>query len=296
MTVRGVVLGLLVVTAGMFTWTYTGKPLVIWAVLLVTGVLCLWWGRPYLQHLKTLPRLGAAWLGIAYWLLGIAGALLSGHLTVAMQRLLYAGVFTLVALAVVAAGRDLTTGLVAGYLVMMGLLLLAGAGTLFDGVHAVPNDSSATLSMADRFWGGPLLFYHPNSFAGLAVFIAIRIGPDRRFATWQRLAVTGLGGAVLLLTNSRTAFLLACVAAGLHAVPALRRWRAAWAAIGTPVAVLALVLVLSGGQGFLFQSRFGGSDVTSGRGDTWMQAAADWELAGVPEMLFGDARTSRAVV
>src|SRR5262249_6952498 len=64
----------------------------------------------------------------------------------------------------------------------------------------------------------------------------------------------------------------------------------------TPFAVLALVLVLSGGQGFLFKSRFGGQDATSGRIDTWKQVATDWRHAGWAEKLFGDARTARAVV
>jgi len=44
------------------------------------------------------------------------------------------------------------------------------------------------------------------------------------------------------------------------------------------------------------RSRFGGGDVTSGRVDTWRQVAADWRHASVAGKLFGDARTSRAVV
>jgi len=60
--------------------------------------------------------------------------------------------------------------------------------------------------------------------------------------------------------------------------------------------VLVLALVLSGGPAFLFHGRFGGSDTTSGRIDTWKQVATDWRHAGWAEKLFGDARTSRAVV
>jgi hypothetical protein len=36
--------------------------------------------------------------------------------------------------------------------------------------------------------------------------------------------------------------------------------------------------------------------VTSGRVDTWRQVATDWQHAGWAEKMFGDARTSRAVV
>src|SRR5581483_6717358 len=73
-------------------------------------------------------------------------------------------------------------------------------------------------------------------------------------------------------------------------------YRRRWLAAAVPFAVLALVLVLSGGSGFLSRDRFGGGDVTSGRVATWKQVATDWQHAGWAEKLFGDARTSRAVV
>jgi len=246
-----------------------------------------------------LPRLGTAWLGLAYWVFGVAGAVLVGHAGVGVQRLAYAGVFTLAALAVVAWTRrpdaDLSVGIAAALLIAVGLLFLAGAGNLFDGVHPVPNDSAPTLLMRDRFWGGPLLYYHPNSLAGLAIVAAIRIGPDRAFAAWQRLAVTCIAGFALSLTGSRIALVFAGSAALLHAVLVIRQ-RRGWLAAAVPFAVLALVLVLSGGKGFLFRDRFGANDVTSGRVDTWRQVAADWRHAGWAEKAFGDARTSRAVV
>jgi O-antigen ligase len=131
----------------------------------------------------------------------------------------------------------------------------------------------------------------------------MRIGPDRAFVAWQRLAVTGLAGLVLVLTNSRTGFVFAVSAALLHAVLVIRRrsdlpdYRGRWLAVATPFAVLALVLVFSGGGGFLLRNRFGGdSDVTSGRADTWKQVVTDWRHAGWAEKAFGDATTSRAVV
>jgi hypothetical protein len=219
-------------------------------------------------------------------------------------------VFTLAALAVVAgvrrpdrSGRDLSAGIVAAIIMAIAVLLLAGSGNVFDGIHPVPNHNAPTLLMRDRFWGGPLLYFHPNSLAGLAIVAAIRVGPDRAFAAWQRLAATGLAGFVLYLTGSRIAFVFAASAALLHAVLSWRRGRAdlpdyrrPWLAALVPFAVLALVLAITGGKGFLFRDRFGGNDVTSGRVDTWRQVATDWRHAGWAEKVFGDARTSRAVV
>ena len=102
------------------------------------------------------------------------------------------------------------------------------------------------------------------------------------------------------MTHSHTVF--AAAAALLHVIllwrgaRGLPEYRRRWLAAAVPFAVLALVLVLSGGQGFLFRDRFGGTDVTSGRTDTWRQVATDWRHAGWAEKVFGDARTSRAVV
>jgi hypothetical protein len=305
-TARGLIVGGLFVTAGIFTWTFTDRPLVIWAVLLAAGLLFLVWSWPWLRRLRELPRLGTAWLGIAYWLLGVVGAVLVLHPGVAGQRLLYAGVFTLAAMAVVASVRqqDLSVGIVAAILLAIAALLLAGSGNLFDAVHVTPDNRSSRL-MNDRFWGGSWLMYHPNSMCSLGIIAALRIGPDRAFTAWQRLAATVLAGALLYWTNSRIGFVFAVAAAVLHGIallwrrgdrPGLPEYRRPWLAVAAPFAVLALVLVLSGGKGFLFKSRFGGDDATSGRIDTWKQVITDWRHAGIAEKLFGDARTSRAVV
>ncbi len=98
---RGTVLGGCFVAAGIFTWTFTSRPLVIWAVLAGQGVLALVWSRPWLTGVRALPRLGTAWVGLAYWLFGALGALLVGHVGVAAQRIAYGGVFGLCALAVI---------------------------------------------------------------------------------------------------------------------------------------------------------------------------------------------------
>jgi hypothetical protein len=303
-TWRGLAIGGLFSLAGILTWTATKRPIVIWGVLAVAGVAFAVWSWPWPAGLRRLPRLGSAWLGLSYWLFGIVGAALVGHAGVGLQRLAYAGVFTLAALAVLPRrdrpGEDLTVGIAAAIVLAVAALLLAGSGNLFHSVHPVPNNDPATLLMRDRFWGGPLLYFHPNSFAGLAVVAAIRIGPDRAFAAWQRLAATGLAGFVLYLTNSRIAFVFFAAAAVVHAVLLYRSNREdlsrKWTAALVPFVVLALVLVLSGGRGFLFRDRFGNGDATSGRMDTWRQVATDWRHAGWAEKTFGDARTSRAVV
>ncbi|MBO0869234.1 MAG: O-antigen ligase family protein, partial [Micromonosporaceae bacterium] len=320
-TLRGVLIGAVFVVAGIFTWTFTSRPILIWAVLGLGGVLFAVWtfpwrapgGRAQLREwydrLRTLPRVGTAWLGLAYWLLGIVGAVLVGHLGVAAQRVAYAGVFTLAALAVLAAvrhrggGADPSVGIAAAIIGGLALLFLFGSGSLFDARHAVPDAFSARL-MTSRFWGGDGLYYHPNSMAGLAVVAALRIGPDRAFALWQRWAAMLLAGFLMYLSDARTAFVFAVAAAAVHAVLLWRgrhtdlpTYRRRWVAALAPFAVVVLVLVLLGGRQFLFQSRLSNNyDPTSGRLATWSQVWTDWRQAPVAEKLFGDARTSRAVV
>ncbi|MET7420476.1 hypothetical protein [Dactylosporangium sp. NPDC005555] len=324
-TLRGAVAGGLFTTAGILTWTATHHPIVIWAALFVEVVVFAIWGRPWLRTLRGLPGLGGAWLGLSYWVFGVLGALFvmrAGHFTVAAQRLAYLGVFTLAVLAVVASTRkdqrkDLSVGMAAAILVGIGALLYFGAGSLFDEFHAIPDNASARV-MRNRFWGGPGLFYHPNSLAGLVVIAAVRVGFDRAFAAWQRLGVAVVAALVLSISDSRTGFVFATAAAFAHAaVVLLRRWtarsgrdavdgsddldrpgRSGLVAVAMPFVVLAAVFTIGGGSTFLFRDRFtdGGNDVTSGRTDTWRQVWVDWEHAGWAEKTFGDARTSRAVV
>ena len=315
-TLRGAVIGTIFVAAGIFTWTFTDQPGVIWGTLAVGGVIFAIWTWPWLPHLRALPRLGSAWLGLAYWLLGIVGAVLIAHFSVAAQRIAYAGLFTLAALAVTVTvrrdggRRDLTVGIAAAMLVGVAALLLAGSATVFAQHHAIP-DSVSAATMRNRFWGGLGLFYHPNSMAGMAIAAAVRIGPDRAFAAWQRLSATLVAGFVLYLSDSKIGIVFFVVAGLVHGVLVLRRthadvpvYRRPWLAALTPFAVLGLVLLFGGLQGFFFHPRFdsGGhpaspvSAVTSGRTDTWRQVATDWWHAGPAEKVFGSAQTSRAVV
>jgi hypothetical protein len=304
-TVRGLLTGGFFVAAGIVTWYNHGY--LVWLVLAVEGVVFLVWSRRWRPYLPAIARNGAAWLGLAYWLLGIIGAALALHPKVAAQRLAYAGVFTLAALAVVAnlrrrKDRDLTVGIAASFLYAIAALVLAGAGNLFDATHPVPSGPWG-IGMQHRFWGASWLLDHPNALALIAVAAAIRIGPDRAFTAWQRLAATAIAGFIVYATNSRTGFVFFGAAAVVHAGllwlrkgSGLPSYRRPWLAMAAPVTVLGLVLLFSGGQGFLFQARYGSDDMTSGRLETWKAVGTEWMHAGWVERVFGDTRTARAVV
>jgi hypothetical protein len=308
LTLRGLVTGGLFVVAGMISWSSLGHGWLVWPVLAAEGAVFAWWSRPWLRHLSALPRLGSAWLGLAYWLLGIVGALLVIHLKVGAQRIAYAGVFALAVLAVIASvrrdrGRDLSVGIVGAFLLAIAALTVSGSGNLFKYHHVVPANSTWGTNMEHRFWGGPWLLYHPNSLALIGVIVATRIGVDRAFAVWQRITVTLLAGGVVLLTNSRTGFVYLAAAAAVHGFLLLSRrgvdlpaYRRPLVAAAVPFAVLALVLVISGGKGFIFKQRYDNGGITSGRTQTWMQVGKDWVDGNIAVKLFGDAETSRAVV
>ena len=304
---RGLVFGGLFVGAGILSWTFTDRPVVVWSVLLVEGALFVVWSWPWLANLRTGVRMGTSWLGTSYWLLGVIGALLMLHAGMAAQRLLYAGVFGLAVLAVLAKsrghehGRDLSVGVVAAFLVAIAVLLLVGSGNLFQDVHTVPANAWGK-GFQYRFWGGPWLLYHPNSIAGVGVLIALRIGPDKAFTAAQRVAATALAAFLVTVTNSRTGFIFLFAAAVLHAIalwwrPIYPATRTRLVAAAVPFVALALVLVSAHGVQFLTQERYGSdAGVTSGRLDTWKQVLTDFKHAGVVEKAFGDTSSVRSTV
>jgi hypothetical protein len=309
---RGLVLGAFFIGSGIASWVFMDQPKVVWAILLVQGVVCLKWGWPYMTHLKDGVKLGTTWLGVAYWVFGVIGALLVFDIGVTAQRVAYAGIAGLAVAAAVGlvrrTGVDLSVGVTAAFLLAIAALLLSGSGNLFESVHTVPPGKWGE-SFEYRFWGGEYLLYHPNALAGLAAMVAIRIGPDKAFQVWQRLAVIALAGFMVYATNSRTAFVILAVGGILHAallwwrrrhdVPGLPDYgdtRRTLAAAAVPFVVLALVLVASGGQGFIFKERYGSGGVTSGRVDTWKFVWKEWKAAPVVDKVFGDTKTARAVV
>jgi len=321
----GLIVGGCFVSAGALSWTFTAHPELVWALLGVEILIFGIWAWPWWSRLRPAVRIGAVWLGTAYWLLGIAGTLLATHWRIAAERLGYLGVFGLAALAVSARSRlrDLSAGIAAAFLLALGVILLAGSGNLFEDSHVVPPNEWG-LGLEYRFWGGEYLLYQPNSLAALAALVAIRFGLDPAYAVWQRLAVTGLAGFIGYVTHSRTGWVIMTVAGLAHAgllwwtrrrtesdwwVSALPRYgagrRTALAAT-VPLLVSGLVLaawlvpgqeqVDTAARPGVLQARYSDGGVTSGRLDTWRQVITEWRQAGTVEKLLGDTATTRAVV
>jgi hypothetical protein len=321
LTLPGVLLGGVFIAAGMLSWAYTDTPLAVWALLGLEGVLFAVWSFPWLRDLARLPRLGGAWLGLAYWVLGVLGALLAWHPKVAVQRIAYCGVFALAALAVVVATRksrrDMTVGVVAAFLLAFAVLFLVGSGNALDTLHAVPHNAWGR-HMQYRFWGGPGLLYHPNSTAVVAVVVTLRIAADRVFERWQRYAALVMVTVVLLLVNSRTGLAYLGLAVAVHALLVLRQQhalrrgrplpddgmevyrspRAAWLGALVPVVLVGVITLGSGGIAFLQANRYASDndDMTSGRKDTWIQVFREFRADTVAEKLFGDAKNARGTV
>jgi hypothetical protein len=305
----GFLVGGVFISAGIVSWTFTGSSgKLVWVILAAEGVLFAAWTWPWLRSLRTagqLTRLGTAWLGLAYWVIGAAAGVLTLRLGVAVGRLAYFALFALGALAVVVATkraqRDLTVGIVAAFLFALAALFVVGSGNAFDDLHAVRSDAWGQ-HMQFRFWGGPHLLYHPNSIAVASVVIAIRVAGDRAFERWQRYGALGACALVLLLVNSRTGVLFLGAAAGLHLLLVLARRvgyadrRTAIFAVVLPFVVVGVVAIGSGGAGFLGQSRYSSGGVTSGRTDTWRQVVTDFRHDTVAEKIFGDAHSVRGYV
>jgi hypothetical protein len=291
------------------SWTFPGNlGKLVWIVLAFEGFVFAAWTWPWLRSLRDagrLPRLGTAWLGLAYWVLGAVAGGLTLRLGVAVGRFAYFLLFGLAAVAVVVATRrsrrDLTVGIVAAFLFALAALFVAGSGNVFDNIHAVRTDAWGE-HMQYRFWGGPQLLYHPNSIAVAAVVIAIRVAGDKVFERWQRYAALGVATLLLLLVNSRTGLLYLAAATGIYVLLLLFRrvtyptLRAAAVTVLLPVIAVAVVGIGSGGSSFLFKSRYSSGGVTSGRADTWQQVITDFKSDGIAEKMFGDAKSVRGYV
>jgi hypothetical protein len=282
---RGLLVGGVFVGAGALSWTYTNTGGFVWSLLLLSGVLFLFWLRGFSGSLS----LGSAWLGVSYWLLGALAALLVLKADIAVQRLLYAGYFGLVVLVVLAyRSARFSLGIAVAFLFGLAVLLLVGSGNLFTTPHVVP-DTPWGAGFEYRFWGAGWLLDHPNAMALAAMLAAIRVGADRTLALPQRLGVVAVAALILCTSDSRTGFLLLLVSTLAYAL--VGRFEAA-----VPLLALALVLLVNG-PSFLVKERYGSdAGVSSGRVETWRQVAADWRADSLTEKLLGNTRDARATV
>lgn len=330
---EGLLIGLGLPLAAMMAWTHLERPIFIWAVQGVIGLILVVWTYPWWREWREIPRLGAFWLAVPVWGLGVVSALGTGNWTVAAQRVVYGGFAVLVLLILFQGwwrrGRDVSVGLVAGFLLCHALILLVGADNVFTTEHYVPEGAWGR-NMADRFWGGPLLVYHPNFIAMTAVIAAMRIAPDAAFKAWQRLGVLAVASVLLVLAASRTSDLVAILAAGVWFVLILWRTRAQWQKVTRlftapqarrvlaqallPLLLVGLVVLASGGTDFLLKDRYGQSAsqtedpveeeeerpslgaASSGRLGLWKLIADDWADSTLVEKVAGTADNARGYI
>ncbi len=327
---EGVVVALLSLAAAVMAWSHTSEPRYTFAVLGIQVVVFAAWTFPWFRYLPVLPRLGSAWLGVTVWLLGAVSALVLAP-TYGVQRLVYAGIAVLTVLMFLRGrqrtGRDMTVGLAAGILIGLAFLVVTGSGNLFSLSHYAPPGPWG-YRFNGRFWGGPHGVLHPNGMALAALIISLRIGPDRRFAVWQRLSAAAITTLLLYETNSRTGVLAAFVAGLAWTVVTL--WRARHslrspvrylgsregaltvASAVLPLALVVGVFVAAGGRDFVLAQRYGPAatkaastdpntaadnlttqSVSSGRIDNWSAMLRDWQHDTLLEKTFGNTDNTR---
>ncbi|MGH8879308.1 MAG: O-antigen ligase family protein [Stackebrandtia sp.] len=330
-TPRSLFLGVVIPLLGMIAWTYQATPMVVWVVQAIIGLVTLVWTFPWWRGAARPLRLGAFWLAVPVWLIGALSPLLLGGFTVAGQRIVYGGFAVLVVLLALAAatdgpkrgpglpgvGTDISIGIVAGFLLCLALLMLTGATQLFAAEHWTV-DGEWGHRMADRFWGGSLLGYHPNFIGLTAVMVAMRVGPDPGFSRVQRLGACAVAGFVLILVESRTSFVVAFVGAGVFALVHLARsgqsWWRPWRWLSGPPArrvagvalapllATTLVFAVAGGTDLLFKNRYAQGEESgsvngalSGRADIWGEMLADYADGSPVELALGNPDNARGV-
>ena len=321
---RGLLCGIGLPLLGMIAWTYSDIPPVVWAGQAVLGAAAVAIARPW-RSWSHLPHRGGFWLAVPVWFGGAVSPLLLGDTTIAGQRLVYGGFALAVAAAVLTGPAprrrppgDPGTGAAAGFLICLAILLVSGAPDVLAGEHWTVGGEWGH-AMSDRFWGGPGLGYHPNFIGLTAVMVAMRIGPDDRFTPWQRWGSVAVPAGILPLVGSRTALMVAFVAAGCFAVVhlgrnrasgrRLRRWwpdrarRHTLAVAVAPTLAVTLVFGMSGGVDLLVRNRYGTAEtdsgvlnrLLSGRPDIWAAMLTDYAHDSPVEWLFGDAGNARGV-
>jgi hypothetical protein len=208
---EGVVLGIGSTLASMLDAAHPGRTLVPLVICAATALACtgLWIaggpspGRELaptigqrVREWSTVGRIGGFWLAVP----AIALVVIDDDHPLGLAVMV--GVFTLVWAAARRRGRDLSVGYAAGVLVC-----LAGLAASAYGQAA----------------GDGAVLAYPADLTGLAALgCAARIGLDRAFTMWQRLAALSIGAATLVAVASAVAFTAAAVAGGTYLVCRLR--------------------------------------------------------------------------
>ncbi|MGH3712074.1 MAG: O-antigen ligase family protein [Micromonosporaceae bacterium] len=330
-TRQGLLLGIGVPFAAMMAWTRLDQPVYVWAVTGVVAVIAGAWCYPWWYKWRELLKLGGFWLAVSLWAVGCVGALLLGDASVLARRVAYGGFAVVVAILIFQVircrDRDISIGIAAGLMICHAALLAFGSQYVFEtNEYHVTSESAWGYAQSSRFWGGPLLVYHPNFIAMTGLLVAIRVGADSRFAPWQRWVAVGNGALLLYIADSRTSLLMAGVASvtyGLlhlwrNGLPRFRFW--AWFATADarrllaqaliPLAVTMIVFVAAGGTDMLFKQRYAkpeaeaekqeaGRNVSlalSGRTEIWGMIFRDFKSDTVVEKLFGNADHPRGEI
>jgi len=326
---EGFLLGFGIAFIGMVAWTHPAY--LVWAMTGVVGLVAVVWTFPWWRDWRSPLRLGGFWVGAPLWAYGVLGAIGVGAFEVAVERLVYGGYALAVTLLVVQAvrrrGRDVTVGIAAGLLLSLALLLAAGCQYVFETTDRYTATNNYGAGQGDRFWGGPLLVFHPNATAMMALLAAMRLGPEYALARWQRYAALAVAAFSLYLTGSRTAMLVALFASGVYALlviwrAGLPRWRF-WSWLSTrqwrrivgraliPFALTCLVVGITGGSD-LMRPRYSAEEQTeprgvliaprwlntalSGRPDVWSLIFEDFVESTVVEQALGTGDNTRGTI
>jgi hypothetical protein len=144
-------------------------------------------------------RLGGFWLAVPVAAFAAISTRTGPHLAYVAETI---AVFALIMTAARRRGRDLSVGYAAGLLLALAALVASAYG--------------------EQLGAGRLLAYPAELTGLLALVCAGRIGLDRSFARWQRIAALGVGTVTLVTVGSPPAFIAAAVASATYLVFRLR--------------------------------------------------------------------------
>jgi hypothetical protein len=142
--------------------------------------------RARLADARAVLRLGGFWMAVP---VAVVALVTSGGAVAPVGTLV---VFVVVAAAARRRGRDLSVGYIAGLLVCLSALVASAYGQAAG--------------------AGAVLAYPPGLTGLIGVAGAARIGLDRGFRPWQRVAALSVGAAALAAAASADAFMAAAIA------------------------------------------------------------------------------------